>query len=140
VEGVKVGYGSIMFRGRAVSRLLAKASLKPWTELAKCPYEDVKNPSRVHLDPLGYVHICQGLCMGNTWKKPFSEIINSYASPSHPIVRILLETGPVGLVKEFDLPHEQSYADACHCVTMPEFSLDQDFLTYWLQVRCTAKD
>ncbi len=114
LEGVKVSYGPIMFRGRAVSKLLAKTSPKPWTELIKCPYEDLKNPSRVHLDPLGYVHICQGLCMGNAWKKPFSEIINSYEPLSHPIVRILLENGPVGLVKEFDLPHEQGYGDVCH--------------------------
>ena len=114
VEGVKVGYSQIMFRGRAVSKLLEKAPSKPWTEFTKCTHEDLKNPGRVHLDPLGYVHICQGLCIGNAWKKPFSKIINSYDPLSYPVIRILLEKGPAGLVEEFHLPHEESYADACH--------------------------
>jgi len=114
LEGIKIGYWQIMFRGRAVSKLLEKAPLKPWTHFLECPHEDLKNPSRVHLDPLGYLHLCQGLCMGNAWKQPLSEIVNSYEPLSNPIVRVLLQGGPTALVKEFDLPHEQSYADACH--------------------------
>jgi hypothetical protein len=103
-----------MFRGRAASKLLEKASLKPWTEFTKCTHEDLNNPGRVHIDPLGYVHVCQGLCIGNAWKTPFSEAIESYEPLSHPIINVLLEAGPVGLVKKFNLKHEESYADACH--------------------------
>ncbi len=114
LEDVEVGYGQVRFRGRAVSKLLQKTSLKPWTEFNSCPYEDLKNLGRVHIDPLGHVHICQGLCMGNAWKQPLSEIINSYDPLSHPVVRVLLQGGPTALVKEFNLPHEQGYADACH--------------------------
>jgi MoaA/NifB/PqqE/SkfB family radical SAM enzyme len=113
LEGVNVGYSQVMLRGRATSKLLEKASLKPWDQLTECP-EPLKNPGRVHLDPLGYVHICQGLCMGNAWKQPLSEIMNSYDPLLHPVVRALLQGGPAALVKEFNLPHEQSYADACH--------------------------
>jgi len=114
IESVKVGYGPVMFRGRAASKLLGKTLLKPWTQFIECPHEDLKNPSRVHLDPLGYVHLCQGLCMGNAWKQPFSEIITSYEPLSHPVVNVLLQGGPAVLVKEFGLPHGEYYADACH--------------------------
>jgi len=114
VEDVSVGYGQVRFRGRAVSKLLDKTSLKPWSEFTKCPYEDLSNPGRIHLDPFGYVHLCQGLCMGNAWKQPFSQIIRSYQPVSNPIVKILLAGGPSALVTEFNLPHEQGYADACH--------------------------
>ena len=113
LEGVDVGYSQVMFRGRAASKLVEKALFKPLSQLTECP-EQLKSPSRVHLDPLGYVHICQGLCMGNAWKQPLSEIVNSYEPDSHPIVRVLVQGGPAALVREFNLPHEQSYADACH--------------------------
>ena len=113
LEGVDVGYSQVMFRGRAASKLVEKALLKPLSQLTECP-EQLKSPSRVHLDPLGYVHICQGLCMGNAWKQALSEIVNSYEPSSHPIVRVLVQGGPAALIREFNLPHKQSYADACH--------------------------
>jgi len=118
LEGVEVGYWELMYRGRAVPKLSDKAPPKPWTEFRKCPYEDLENPSRIHLDSFGNIHVCQGLCIGNAWEKPFSEIINSYAPFSHPIIGLLLQGGPVALIQEFNLPHEETYGDACHlCYT-----------------------
>jgi len=114
IEGVEVDYWELMYRGRAASQLLEKAQRKTWTEFNKCPYEDLANPGRIHLDSLGYVHVCQGLCIGNAWQKPFSEIISSYDPSSHPIIEPLLQGGPVALIKEFDLSHEKTYVDACH--------------------------
>ncbi len=116
--GVEVGYWELMYRGRAVSKLLDKATPKQWTEFKECPHEDLENPSRIHLDPFGYIHACQGLCIGNAWEKPFSTVINSYAPLSHPIIGPLLHGGPVALVQDFNLSHEATYADACHlCYT-----------------------
>ena len=114
LEGLPGGASELMYRGRAAKKLLNGATTKPWSELSKCPYENLMAPERVHVDPLGYVHVCQGLSVGNAWKQPFSEIIQSYDATSHPIVRWLAEGGPVALVQRFDLPHEGSYADACH--------------------------
>jgi MoaA/NifB/PqqE/SkfB family radical SAM enzyme len=127
LHGVEVGYWELMYRGRAVAKLLDQAPRKPWTEFTKCPYEDLGNPSRIHLDPFGYIHICQGLCIGNAWKKPFSEIVNSYAPFSNPIARPLLNGGPAALVKEFDLPHEETYADACHLCYVARLQLRSRF-------------
>jgi len=90
------------------------APRKPWTELKECPHENLASPERVHIDPLGYVHACQGLSIGNAWQRPFSEIIQSYDASSHPIMKPLVEGGPVALVKEFNISCKRTYADACH--------------------------
>jgi len=108
------GVTELMYRGRATSKLLEGAPRKPWTELKECPHENLASPERVHIDPLGFAHVCQGLSIGNAWQRSFSEIIRSYDASSHPVIKWLVKGGPAALVKEFGLPHEQNYADACH--------------------------
>jgi len=114
LTGLPGGVSELMCRGRAAKKLSEGAPRKLWTEFTKCPFENLASPERVHVDPLGYVHVCQGLSIGNAWQRPFSEIIQSYDAYSHPIMKPLVEGGPVALVKEFGLPCEQTYADACH--------------------------
>ena len=114
IEGAKVGLWELMYRGRATSKLLGDADKKSWTEFTKCPYEDLANPERVHIDPYGYVHVCQGISIGNAFQQPFSKIIETYDALNHPIISLLVKGGPVSLVKKFDLPHNMLYADECH--------------------------
>jgi MoaA/NifB/PqqE/SkfB family radical SAM enzyme len=114
IEGIPVGYYELMCKGRAASKLVDKASLKPWTEFNKCPFEELEDQKRVHIDFLGYVHVCQGIAIGNALKQPLSEIINSYNPKSHPIVGPLIRKGPIGLVEKYGLSHDEAYADACH--------------------------
>jgi len=113
-EGAKVSLGGLMYRGRAAQRLAQEADKKPWQEFNKCPYENLANPGRVHVDPFGYVHICQGLSIGNAWKKPFSKTMREYRPFDSPVLEPLMRGGPVALVERFSLPHDESYADACH--------------------------
>jgi len=118
IEGAKVGLYELMYKGRAVSELAPDAEKKAWREFTKCPYEDLVDPERVHVDPLGYVHVCQGISIGNAWQKPFSKIIEEYDPSKNPILEPLIRGGPVALVEKFDLPHDGFYADACHlCYT-----------------------
>jgi len=118
IEGVKVDFWELMYRGRAVSKLAEKASKKPWREFTKCPYENFVNQERVHIDPFGYVHVCQGISIGNAWQKPFSKIVEEYNPYQNPVLEPLVRGGPVALVERFGLPHEEAYADACHmCYT-----------------------
>jgi len=114
IEGAKVGLYELMYKGRAASKLAVDADKKSWREFTKCPYEDLVNPERVHVDPLGYVHVCQGISIGNAWQKPFSKIIREYDPYRNPILEPLVRGGPVALVEKFDLPHDEFYADACH--------------------------
>jgi len=114
IEGAEVGLGELMYRGRASSTLAEKADKRSWREFTECPYEDFAKLGRVHVDPLGHVHVCQGISIGNAWKKPFSEIIEEYDPSGNPILEALTRGGPAALVQEFDLPHDDAYADACH--------------------------
>jgi hypothetical protein len=114
IEGAKVGLSELMYKGRAFSELTEKVTKKPWHEFTKCPYENFLKQERVHVDPLGYVHVCQGISIGNAWQKPFSKIIEEYNPYENPILEPLVSGGPVALVEKFGLSHDETYADACH--------------------------
>jgi organic radical activating enzyme len=104
----------VMYRGRAAEKLVAQAAYQPWEQFAECPHEDLREPGRVHVDPFGNLHICQGISVGNLFETPLREICQAYHADSHPIVGPLLAGGPAELVRRYDLPHAARYADACH--------------------------
>lgn len=126
-KGEPVVGGGVMFKGRAVEKLIDESlPRRPWETFTTCPYEDLVSPSRVHLDPYGHMHICQGISMGNIWKTPLPEIVTRYDSDAHPICKPIIEGGPARLVQVFDLPHEAGYVDACHlCYTSRKMLLDR---------------
>lgn len=105
--------GGIMYRGRA-SQMVKRAALHPWESFNECSNEDLREPGRVHVDPLGNIHICQGLVIGNVFEKPLKNICDDYDPDTHPICGPLLEGGPSALITEYHLRHDSSYADACH--------------------------
>lgn len=121
------GESGLMYRGRAAERLAPKASRHAWEMFTECPYEDLREPGRVHVDPLGNLHICQGIVLGNFLQKPLSEICEGYDAEAHPIAGPLLMGGPAELVRRFDLPHEEAYADACHLCFEARLSLRKRF-------------
>lgn len=109
-----IGDSEVRYRGRAAVKLIDGASMKPWSEYKECPYEDLQDPGRVHLDPLGNLHICQGISIGNIYQSTLSEICAEYDPEVHPITGPLLAGGPAELAKCYQLPHADGYADACH--------------------------
>jgi hypothetical protein len=108
------GESGLMYRGRAAAKLAKRARRQPWTHFTECPYEDLREPGRVHVDPSGFVHICQGISVGNLFESPLAEICKEYDPDVNPITGPLLAGGPVELVLRYGLPHADSYADACH--------------------------
>ena len=121
------GESAVMYRGRAVEQLVPRAELHPWTGMDRCPYEDLVEPGRVHIDALGYVHICQGIALGNVYEQPLSEIVAGYVPEVHPICGPLLNGGPAELVRRYDLPLSGGYADACHLCDMARRALRHRF-------------
>ena len=108
------GESAVMFRGRAATKLTGNVQKYAWNTFQTCPHEDLEHPERVHIDPLGNLHICQGISLGNIFKEPLHNICRSYYSEANPICGTLLNGGPAELVKRYQLPHKDSYADACH--------------------------
>ncbi len=120
----------VMFRGRAVEKLLEGLPRSPWRDFKECPYEDLRDPGRVHLDCYGNVHLCQGLSMGNMWEVPLSKLLQNYDAESHPICAPLLADGPAALAEAYQVDREQSYVDACHCCYDVRLSLLDRFPQY----------
>jgi hypothetical protein len=129
-KGKPVIGGGVMFRGRAVEKLIEGLPRRPWEEFTECPYEDLKNPERVHLDAYGNIHLCQGLSMDNMWDDPLSKIVKQYNADSHPICRPLVNGGPALLAKEYDVKHEDEYVDACHMCYLVRLALLDRFPQY----------
>jgi len=112
------GEDAILYRGRAAVRLAAGRPGKNWEAFTTCPHEDLREPGRVHLDPLGYVHICQGITLGNIHGARLAEICDHYQPEAHPVCGPLLAGGPAELVRRYNLPLAGALADACHlCYT-----------------------
>jgi len=130
VKGKPVISGGVMFRGRAIEKLIEGLPRRRWAEFTECPYEDLRNPKRVHLDAYGNVHLCQGLSMGNMWDVPLSKIVKRYGADSHPICNPLVNGGPARLAKDYDVPHEAEYVDACHLCYLARRALLDKFPQY----------
>jgi hypothetical protein len=74
----------------------------------------LRAPGRVHLDPMGNVHLCQGIVMGNIRRTPLAEILAGYDPKTHPIVGPLVRGGPAQLAREHGLEFTGESVDACH--------------------------
>lgn len=125
--GLPLSGGGVMFRGRAVEKLVPMAKGQPWTGLTACPYEDLAEPSRLHVDPFGNLHLCQGLVLGNMFVRPLKEILANGDPHFHPVAGPLIEGGPRQLVETYDLDHQAEYVDACHLCYAARSALRQEF-------------
>jgi MoaA/NifB/PqqE/SkfB family radical SAM enzyme len=108
------GESQVMCRGRATRTLIERFSLHPWETFDECRFENLVDPGRIHIDPLGHIHICQGISIGNLFQNSLAEICKTYDPDTHPIVGPILDGGPAELVRHYDLPLRERYVDACH--------------------------
>jgi MoaA/NifB/PqqE/SkfB family radical SAM enzyme len=113
-RGAPIVEGGPVLRGRAAEKLSDGLPRSPCSDFIECPFEDLRDPGRVHVDALGNVHLCQGLSMGNLWETPFAELVESYDPDAHPIAGPLLRGGPAALAADFDFDVGGEYVDACH--------------------------
>ncbi|MBI4958314.1 MAG: radical SAM protein [Desulfovibrio sp.] len=114
-KGEPVIGGGAMFRGRAADKLIEGLPRKPGKDLVKCPYEDLVTPERLHVDPYGHVHLCQGVSMGNAFAHPLSTLVSRYDASAHPIVGPLVQGGPAELARRYEVSLDGGYVDECHC-------------------------
>jgi len=135
-KGKPVTGGGVLFRGRAAEKLTKGLPVRQLDQLTTCPHEDFLNPERVHIDAYGNVHLCQGLSMGNVWKRPLSELIRGYDPQAHPIVGPLLRGGPRRLAAESGLTISDNYVDECHLCYALRKQLVPYYATYLAPKEC----
>ncbi|NJD59513.1 MAG: hypothetical protein C3F13_15220 [Anaerolineales bacterium] len=123
---------SIMFRGRAAEKLAPKVPHYPAEQFTSCPHENLSDPGRVHVDPFGNLHICQGISLGNILAEDLDTICDLFDPETNPIISHLLDGGPYKLSKTNGDFVPGEYADACHlCFETRKFLRNQysDILT-----------
>ena len=127
VDFISVDESAVLYRGRAAELLASRVEAKDWEQFAECPWEDLRHPDRVHVDPFGNLHVCQGISIGNVLKHPLTEIVAGYDPDEDPIVGPLLAGGPAEIVRRYDLSHQDGYADHCHLCYESRCALRQRF-------------
>ncbi|MCP4359597.1 MAG: radical SAM protein [Chloroflexi bacterium] len=119
--GLPLTGGDVMFRGRAAVQLTPGLPQQSWQTFTRCPYENLSDPGRVHLDPFGFLHLCQGLVIGNMFERPLRQILAEIDPQTYPVVGALLAGGPAQLARQYNLKPKAGYVDACHlCYTARE--------------------
>jgi len=114
-KGEPVVGGGDQLRGRAAEELVGDLPRYPAARFDECPHEELVAPRRIHLDPFGHVHLCQGIVIGNVWETPLAELDADYRVESHPIAGPLSQGGPAELARVHGVPlDEEGYVDACH--------------------------
>jgi len=128
VEGqLPVGESQVMCRGRASSTLVERFDLVGWEQFDACPFENLRDPGRIHIDPLGHTHICQGISLGSLFEVSLKDICAQFDPDSHAITGPLLAGGPAELVRRYDLDLRESYVDACHLCYLARQALRDRF-------------
>jgi MoaA/NifB/PqqE/SkfB family radical SAM enzyme len=89
--------------GRAAKALSHLVERHPAETFAgdDCARKILKRRS-IHIDPHGNVFpsTCSGIILGNAKKKPLSDICETFEYREHPLVKTLVEHGPVPLLEE----------------------------------------
>jgi len=124
VDGLE---GGLMIKGRAADTVSEELPRRPWRGLTSCPYEELGKPKRVHLDPFGWVHLCQGLTMGNINDRPLAAMAAGYDAAKHPICGPLVEGGPALLAERYGVEHGEAYVDECHLCYLTRLALIDRF-------------
>lgn len=122
--------GETKLRGRAVEKYAKDLPTRKYKEFNECPYEDLEDPKRVHIDSYGNVQICQGISMGNCWKTPLSTLFQEYDALKHPIAGPLVRGGPIRLIEEHKLNLKDEYVDECHLCYAARLALLDKFPDY----------
>ncbi|MFW9901897.1 MAG: radical SAM protein [Candidatus Thorarchaeota archaeon] len=107
--------------GRA-TELREYLDLKPELPSGECPVPfwidgDLKNPETIEIDCEGNVTLCPGISIGNTNIQSLTKILNDYDVEKHPILSIVSNEGPIGLLKlaeSHGFQHNQNFVNECH--------------------------
>ncbi len=108
-----IGSGA-MLRGRAAEKLAKNLTTRNPDTFRTCPYEDLVSPGRVHIDAFGNVHACQGVSIGNIWRKPLKTLMSEYDAEEHSICGPLVRGGPRALALEHGIDLKGKFVDECH--------------------------
>ncbi len=77
----------------------------------------LESPHTVELDPYGNVTLCPGIRIGDAYEEPLPTTLADYDYRDHPILKVIVEDGPIGLVdlaENLSIKYPEQYVDECH--------------------------
>jgi hypothetical protein len=118
---VKVYHGPARMVGRAADELSHRL---PAQEIVadQCPLPDylggdLRAPTGIEIHPGGWVNLCAGLALGHARERPLNTILRDYDPDAHPIIRVLADEGPAGLLRLAEVRgyvRAEGYVSGCH--------------------------
>jgi len=119
--GIKADIQTLMPVGRAIQNL--RQYFQPTSLDGSCEGEPLignilTKPESVCIEPSGEVDVCWHLAIGNAKEEPLSRIIGEYDWRKNPTIKVLVEQGPMGLLKftekqSYQIQRNQ-YISKCH--------------------------
>jgi hypothetical protein len=117
---------SLMLIGRATKHLATGLPENLTNETPGCPYHDLADPKKISVEPYGYLHICQGIALGNVWDKPLSDILKHSRPVDNPVLGPIIRGGPVELGQIYHTQPVQVTNDPCwYCYQVRSSLLDR---------------
>ncbi len=122
LSNVEINRRPVDFEGRAAQFLTKHVKAKQQIPSERCPLPfwiggTLKNPEVIEIDQEGNVTLCPGVCIGNTKVQSLTEILQNYDYHAHPILSIIADEGPIGLLREAiskGFQKYQMFVDECH--------------------------
>ncbi|MFQ9798734.1 MAG: hypothetical protein ACLR23_07065 [Clostridia bacterium] len=116
--------GGILFIGRAADEIWRPVRTKQrrpqQSHVQKCRGGGIATSKPwicSSLEPGGYITKGCGIAIGNVHDQDLKEMLVQYNAQNHPIFKILLTEGPLGLAKlaeQYGYKIKDQYADKCH--------------------------
>jgi hypothetical protein len=116
IQNLKKIIGQVQWCGRAATMLSRHYRGPRRLPRALCR-RGFHTSSDLPIDPYGWITMCPGLVIGNALQTPIRKIAEEFRPERHPIIKVLMERGPLGLAK---LPQargfrvKRQYIDKCH--------------------------
>jgi hypothetical protein len=123
LSNIEITRAQPLFVGRAAESLSKHVKKKPFSEILheECPGAwsggTLKSPMGVDVDEFGFVTICPGLSIGNTYAISLREIVEKYNYKNHAVIAALYENGIEGLMNLAScngFVPEEAYVNGCH--------------------------
>jgi len=130
IYNIEINKFAAHFTGRAARLLIEQDYTQEQIPKGRCrpPFwlgGDLRDPETIEIDCEGNVSLCPGISIGNARKQSLTEIIRSYDYEKHPIVKIIVEKGPIGLYKlacSYGYKGTKKFVDECHlCYEMRRY-------------------
>ena len=121
IDNVEINKWQARIGGRA-AELAKHLPPKPETPTGRCQLPfwiggNLKNPEAIEIDCEGNVTLCPGISIGNAKHQSLAQILQNYNYRDHPILSIITEEGPIGLLKiakAKGFKENQKFVNECH--------------------------